>query len=959
MNKNYRDVRSMAQIQLSRRAGPDVPRLTSEDIRHEVQRMIAVTGAQDVDLEEVVRELESSFATVVGNTGLLQDRESWQPWLPKQKASIPWKFWERYWHFLVSEVGWAPATLEKLDESTDQVLGLMTEPTKEGSWDRRGMVVGDVQSGKTSHYIGLTCKAADAGYKLIIVLAGFHNSLRSQTQIRFEEGFLGYDWGATAGSPEATARPVGVGLQDLSVRADTITTRANDGDFRRQVANNFAIRPGGRPLLFVVKKNSSVLGNLLAWVRGFAADEGHRRHVPGVPLLVIDDEADQGSVDTGLQEFDEEGNPDREHDPKPINRHIRKLLHLFDQSAYVGYTATPFANIFIHEKGETQEEGEDLFPRSFIISLPTPSNHVGPAKVFGYETDDRREVPGLPTIRDVDDHAESLDLDERSGWMPPKHKKEHLPRHNGVEEVPPSLRKAIHSFILVCAARQLRGQGKAHNSMLVHVTRFTAVQEAVQDQIVSELTNLRRRLRFGEGQATDRVEEELRKLWEEDFIPTTDEIRARGLGLSRAPDRWETIRPLLLAGVESITVRQINGLAGEVLDYVEHKDLGLNVIAVGGDKLSRGLTLEGLTISYFLRASKMYDTLMQMGRWFGYREGYLDLCRLYTTDDMADWFSHIARASDELREDFDRMVAGGGTPRDFGHRVRSHPTLLVTSRVKMRHGQEIDLTYDGSISETINFWRDRDHLARNWAAATDLLEAAEGQGKLHPARRAWKSIAADPILAFLRAYTEHDASKRVKTGLLADYIEAEVRNERLTSWTVLLASGDGREEEVGSQRIQLVKRSWHEPTAGGKEDLKAQNHYRIRRLVNPPDEFVDLREDQISSALQETVEDWERDPTDRSDPSRKRPRPDIPSGIRIREARPAEHGLLLIYPLDGADDEKVESDATDIPVIGFGISFPFVQGTVASRVRYTVSNLYYQQEVRERSAMDSDRGPRA
>lgn len=950
MNQNYRDVRSMAQIQLSRRTGADLPRLTPDDIRQEVERVIAFTGAHDVVLEEIVRDLESSFATVVGNAGFLEDHESWQPWLPKRKTEIPWKFWERYRHFLLSEVGWPQSTLEKLEDTTDEVLGLLTEPGKEGPWDRRGMVVGDVQSGKTSHYIGLTCKAADAGYKLIIVLAGFHNSLRSQTQIRLEEGFLGYDWDARAGSRDDAARRVGVGLQDSSVWAHTITTRANDGDFKRQVANNFAIGPGGKPLLFVVKKNSSVLKNLLAWVRGFAADDGSGRHVPGVPLLVIDDEADQGSVDTGLQEFDEEGNPDPEHDPKPINRHIRRLLHLFDQSAYVGYTATPFANVFIHEEGTTEAEGEDLFPRSFIISLPTPSNHVGPAKVFGYETEDGRVEPGLPIIRHVDDHADSLDLDERSGWMPPKHKKEHQPRYNGFEEVPPSLREAIHSFVLTCAARQLRGHGHAHNSMLVHVTRFTAVQRIVHDQILNELASLKRRLRFGEGDASDRVEDELRELWEADFVPTTTEIEQRGLGSARAPDRWEDVRPLLLAAVESISVRQINGLAGEVLDYVEYKDTGLNVIAVGGDKLSRGLTLEGLSISYFLRASKMYDTLMQMGRWFGYREGYLDLCRLYTTEEMADWFSHIAQASDELREDFDRMVASGGTPREFGHRVRSHPTMLVTSRVKMRHGQEIDLTYDGAISETINFWRDQDHLNRNQAAATDLLKAVEAQGKRQGRETIWNGIPPDSILTFLRGYTEHNASKRVKTALLADYIEAEVRSDRLTSWTVLLASGAGREEEVGPHRIQLVERSWHETTTGGKEELKAQNHYRIRRLLSPADEHVDLSEDEKKEALKATIKDWERDPTDRSDPSRKRKRPELPSGIRIREARPAERGLLLIYPLDGSEDEKVEADAEDIPVIGFGISFPFVKGAVPSKVRYTVSNLYYKQEVLDLSA---------
>jgi hypothetical protein len=941
----------MAQIQLSLRVGPDIPRLTSADIRQEVVRMMAIVGASDVDPERVLAELEASFATVVGEQNLLHDRESWEPWLPKKKDSIEWRFSERYRHYLLSEEQWAEATLRKMDETTDQILGLLTDPSKEGRWDRRGMVVGDVQSGKTAHYIGLICKAADAGYKIIIVLAGFHNSLRSQTQIRLEEGFLGYDWGASSGGPETPVERVGVGLQDFSFRADTATTRANDGDFKRQAVRHHAISPGGVPRLFVVKKNGSVLKNLLGWVRGAAVTEGSESLVQEVPLLVIDDEADQGSVDTGLQEFDEEGNPDPEHDPKPINRHIRRLLHLFEQSAYVGYTATPFANIFIHERAATKDEGEDLFPRSFIISLPTPSSHIGPAKVFGYEAEDGHVEEGFGIVRSVADHAESLGPNERFGWMPSKHKKQHLPLFEGEDTVPPSLREALYAFLLACAARSSRGQDSLHNSMLVHVTRFTAVQERVAEQISAELKSLERRLRFGEGDDPNGALSQLRDLWETDFQPTSTRLASRGFGGSGPAESWAGVRGFLRSVVTSIKVRQINGMAGEVLDYVDHRASGLNVIAIGGDKLSRGLTLEGLTVSYFLRASKMYDTLMQMGRWFGYRDGYLDLCRLYTTEEMADWFSHIAKASDELREDFVRMDASGSTPRDFGQRVRSHPTLLVTSRVKMRHGQDIDLSYEGDISETINFWRDREHLERNLKAASDLILWIKGEnGDPGPGRNdssalLWEEVEAEPVVSFLRAYREHRASKRVKSNLLADYIEAEGKQDRLKSWSVLIASGEGRKEFLGGEEIPLVMRSWHPPASGDLDVLIAQNHYRIRRLLNPVDESADLLDYEYAEALRRTLADWEKDPRDRLDPSKERARPRGPSGIRIREVRPSKRGLLLIYPLDGMGDEKVEAVAEKVPVVGFGISFPFVTEGVSSKVSYRVNNVYYQQEV--------------
>ena len=249
-------------------------------------------------------------------------------------------------------------------------------------------------------------------------------------------------------------------------------------------------------------------------------------------------------------------------------------------------------------------------------------------------------------------------------------------------------------------------------------------------------------------------------------------------------------------------------MAGEVLDYIEHSSTGLNVIAVGGDKLSRGLTLEGLSVSYFLRASRMYDTLMQMGRWFGYRPGYLDLCRLYTTPEMKDWFAHISEASEELREDFDRMAASGQTPQDFGHRVRSHPMMMVTSQVKMRSGKQIDITFAGDMSETINFWRDRVHLEANWQAGQHLIEEIERNGILPSARckglpksGSWQGVASADIIDFLGAYQEHEASRKVKTTLLADYITAENQRGFLRDWTVLLANGSHSEScELGSVR---------------------------------------------------------------------------------------------------------------------------------------------------------------
>jgi hypothetical protein len=565
MNQNYSDVRATAQTKLNREYADGATPVPEGRIREVVEETIVFLGASDVDTRALVAELEAIFKTIIGSErALVGYDDGWSPWLAKRRADIPWRFWDRYRHYLQRGQGWPLATVERLDQATDRVLDYLTNPVAPGAWDRRGMVVGHVQSGKTANYVGLVCKAADAGYKIIIVLAGFHKSLRSQTQIRLEEGFLGYDRGATLQDPSGRRATVGVGdthLYDPAPAADSITTRADDGDFKRALAKNFAIHPGGNPLLFVVKKNASVLRNLLEWVRWVAQskDEKGRKYIKGVPLIVIDDEADQGSIDTRKGAFDEEGNVDEDHDPTVLNARIRELLYLFDQSAYIGYTATPFANILIHEQGRTDGQGDDLFPRSFIISLPTASNYVGPSRIFGFSGPDQEPVEPLPIVREVSDHAASLALREDSGWIPPRHNKDWIPKHDGLARVPPSLQRAIRSFVLACAARLARRDASAHNTMLVHVTRFTAVQHRVAEQVNEELLDIQRRLRYGDGDSSITIRSALRTLWEEDFEPTHATIRGMGLGLDCLEHPWTELEPLVERAALSIVVREING----------------------------------------------------------------------------------------------------------------------------------------------------------------------------------------------------------------------------------------------------------------------------------------------------------------------------------------------------------------------------------------------------------------
>lgn len=958
---NYELIRNFAQLFIQRVNSERS--LTLEDIREQVElanqlacQSPGVDGLDSGEKQKLVNELEAHYQTVIGaERELLGDDEGWEPWLPMRRAEIGWNYWDRYRQYL-GQRNFPEDVLVRLESSTDRVLGLIGDPRREGSWDRRGLIVGLVQSGKTAHYVGTINKAVDAGYKVIVVLTGFTESLRVQTQDRLEKGLLGYSQRPNPNNGGANSA-VSCGVEKItpiSPRIDSVTTcRA---DFRTLIANNFAIQVGGRPILFVIKKNATVLRNLLQWVTNFGTnqDRDGNTFVSGVPLLVIDDESDVGSVDTNAGGIHDDGDAHPDHDPTKINKQIRKLLSLFDQSSYLGYTATPFANVLIHDAGQAGVDheddlliGEDLFPRSFIVSLPTPSNHVGPTMVFGSAQDGEDAPEGLPVIREVNDTE--LGEEKSDFWMPASHRKNHVPVYRGEEAIPPSLREAVLSFILVIAARRLRGDTGEHNSMLVHVTRFNDVQNRVYEQIERERQNIVNRLRNKTGDKG--LLDELRDLWEEgdeSFRETTRAIRKRSDPIFQNPvHSWQDIEGELLAAASSIEVRTINGTAGEVLDYDENHH-GLNVIAIGGDKLARGLTLEGLSVSYFLRCSKMYDTLMQMGRWFGYRPGYLDLCRLYTTEELSGWFAHIADATEELRGEFDLMANSGGNPKDFGLKVRSHPTMMVTSAVKMRHGNRLQVSFQGSLVQTIDFSRTKEVVEGNWNAARTLIERVENRLGITPSKpqsrssaAMWSAVEGELVVNFLEEYKEHKAARKVRTRELANYIKKQISVGGLKYWTVLLSGTDagGDRARLGSAEVKTVKRSWH--TQGTtKADLINDDHYRIKVLLDPPDERVDLGPEEKENALKLDIQDWEDSRHVRK--GKEVDKPTEPSGRFVRQVRNSEKGLLILYPL-APDEDKAE--VSDAPILGFAISFPCVDTLGDTPVTYIVGNIYQQQEM--------------
>lgn len=921
--KAFDSILSMAQNMLRLAAERAQSPVTPEMIEKELTKL-SIMMEDDfalVDRDALVDELIRRSSRTVGENATLSSGEDHVDWLDSDRKK-GWTYWQRYSEYMETRIPWT--ALDALDVATDEVLSQLEDPIREGAWDRRGLVVGHVQSGKTGNYTGLICKAADAGYKIIIVLAGLHNNLRSQTQIRLEEGFLGY--GLSNSSDELELVGVGSIDTDPSVRPHTATNRRNNGDFTSAIASKLNVSPEQRPWLFVVKKNKTVLERLLHWIRNRAVN--HIDPVTGcklvtnLPLLIIDDESDHGSVDTGENIVDEFGNPDIEHEPKTINRLIRSILHHFSRKAYVGYTATPFANIFIHDRGETQEHGPDLFPAAFITSLAAPSNYVGPGRVFGSASSTPDD---LPLVRPLSD-------DEFQPWMPPRHKNGYRPRWQGEDRVPDSLAEAIRSFVYACAVRKLRGQGSKHSSMLIHVTRFTSVQNAVVKQVEEYVRDLKGR--YTRGIELADLEASMRKEYEQTFLPGMQGIRSALVEGETLEDfSWAELRAVLPDVLSDIRVREINGTAKDALDYAENDGTGLKVIAIGGDKLARGLTLEGLCTSYFLRTARMYDTLMQMGRWFGYRDGYLDVCRLYTSREMVEWFGHIADAAEELRQEFDNMVAAGATPKQFGLRVKSHSVLTVTSRAKMRNARAMQLTYSGDLLQTIVFPNRKEDITANFKA-TDRFISVLGpstdlndQHFVRPSHKwnghLWRNVTALNIISFLREYRTHAASFRIMSPLIADFIEEMNKDRELTSWTVALIGKDSglddKHRTIGGCSVNMLQR---------KRTTEHADRYSIKTLISPRDQAIDLTEAEWKAALDLSQKTWRND-TERNEG--KDP-PSEPRGPQIRRVLgegvaeagiPArrERGLLMLYLLDpeGAGvDELKNAD----PIVAWAISFP-------------------------------------
>lgn len=878
-------------------AGQDRP--TEDNIRETIASMRISPMFADVTDEQaemLARQIEERVGISMGVGAVVSDSE-FVPWLNDAKAAgrIEPYYWNRY-RQLLQKKRLPRDVITSTDEVTDRILDRMGNPHDTNPWDRKGMVVGHVQSGKTANYTGLVCKAADAGYRLVVVIAGIHNNLRNQTQARIDEGFVGRDTGRlekrdTRDKPKV----IGVGTFDDRRAPVSLTTTLKDFNKATATTNTSQIASYAVPVVLVIKKNSRTLANLVDWLREHST--GRYSEMVDQPMLLIDDEADNASINIkyGREEVSR------------INGQIRDLLGLFRRSCYVGYTATPFANIFIDPDTEDDVYKEDLFPRHFIIGLDAPSNYFGARKVFleGVAEDADTRPPHLRYISDNGD------------LLPVKHRISH-----DVTELPASMIDALRAFLVARTIRNLRGQGNQHASMLVNASRFTGIQNLLRNRLHEHLRTIEDALRV-DGAKPDAdsnpVIAELRRCWEDEY--------------SDACADWDAIRNNLLPVVASAQVVSVNKDSPNSLDYEVGGQSGLTVIAVGGFSLSRGLTLEGLTVSYFLRNSLMYDTLMQMGRWFGYRQDYEDLCRVWMPKEAAAWYAHIADATEELQRELKRMERDNATPIQFGLAVRSHPSaLMVTARNKMGSGvKHVMVGLSNSFAETTRLGLgsiDHNRNARNrLVAALEAAGFSEADAEPVSGGKLLRQVPCGIVDDFLRDFENHPDSPLSAVDPIRRYIR-DRREDELGKWDVLVVSlnptVEKPVEDVCGWSLVPIHR------AIGADDLS-----KNILSVSGPSARVASRGSEKAGLTREMVELAEADYREENK---------VPQGSklnypdRVYRAR-RQNPLLMLYNIrikdDGVED-KDKPKLPDGPVVGWGISFP-VSSRPDQKVEYVLN----------------------
>ena len=812
-----------------------------EKVRRQLQILdpeLAAQRAGDLDRAAHLAALQFENAEVLHPHSVISKRPQW--YFGPEPGDIHWPALKTY---LADVKGWPATDVNSIDQASSEVVSLIESPTSSNQFQCRGLVVGHVQSGKTANMTAVIAKALDSGYNTVIVLAGLTNKLRHQTQLRLASDLV----------------------QRNPMRWQVLTPDDVDRDFRAPPSGGF-LSHTDKAQIAIVKKNVSPLGELTKAVEATIPLALSRLRV-----LVIDDECDQASVNTARQELD----------MTAINQRIRELVSVIPAVSYVGYTATPFANVLINPYRTEGQELDDLYPRDFIAALPKPESYFGTEQLFGREPTDagalELEDEGLDMVREVSEEEEAklqpYRRDDVPGFQP-----------SMVE----SLEDAIMYFVCCCAVRRARGHADEHMTMLVHTSVYQVMHQRLA-RLIRRWKDQNRSLLL--DRRSD-LHKRMKRLWssEEGRIP--DDV-------TTVPTvTFANMREHLPAVLEEIEVAVENGSSLDRIDYMSGPR---TYIVVGGSILARGLTLEGLMVSFFLRSSTQYDTLLQMGRWFGYRAEYEDLPRIWTTEESRVRFRALAGVEEEVRDEISQYGKQGLTPLDVAVRIRAVPGMAITAASKMRNARRCSVSFWGVHRQTLRFkYLDSAWLGDNWRAAEELVDQADKLGcrDVDFDGKLWRDVPKSIMLRFFESYRAHESHEDLAEGFLLSFLRGE--DSRLDAWNVGIVEPQGGAEAdhpLGSAGVVRTVRRARLKGTGTVADIKA--------LMSRRDVMFDCPTESAEGT-------WED----------------------LKSARALEVGdvpLLLLYVIDKTSTPATNSrvrtalGAAD-DVIGYGIVFP---GSVA------------------------------
>lgn len=945
-----------------------------------------VYNITDNDFDEkysiALRDVRYNYRTIM-NPSLSIQNEYKDTWLNDERTKeIGWyndetkskTYRGRYLLYLEKELGRSKSMINETERSSLEIIKKIGDPKNTNNFFVKGLVVGSVQSGKTSNFNAVVNSSIDVGYKLIIVLSGIMEDLRRQTQIRTEK--------EVEGKMVAQDKFIGVGkiasfgqLGQFTDVNQVILPTSTQNDFNRTMQQaHFSLNNTN---ILICKKNTSVLQNLLLWLNEYLLENNDKHNIP---FLIIDDEADNASINNLGHKGSEYANK--------INGHIRALLALFNRKTYIGYTATPFANILQdwNKRPETKWKVKDsrnnielefdqegnLFPDDFIELLIPPSNYIGPKNFFETRIDiDIKKIEPLLAeplndyIEYFPERVEILSDDSLIGVKKYNNQREFDSDANAISrfgtyqdyrkstrattkydnfpiEIPKSLDEAIKCFIVSIAIRLSRRpelvQSKLfhkHNTMLIHVSRFSDWQCRTKRLIEDKINKIKIRLKNDNLTSEDSIYKEFERIWIKykytesinnlkEYLPYNYEDEY----LSKID--FDDIIRLLVSAIDGIEVKAVNTVERDVLDYENGEK---KYIVIGGNKLSRGFTLEGLTINYFIRNTNYADTLLQMGRWFGYRPGYLDCCKLFTTADTFEKFDQCTWTIEELEEEFRKLSIANKKPKDYATKVLTHPgTLQITRPAVLKNAVVEKWSFEDSLIQTTELKITNESIEKSWSNFKDVYLKYKESFIIDKDKKII-SLKTDTegFVEFLnsqKTYTE----KFLKDELIR-FVKLSNQYEKLTNWTIVIkSSGSSKKilakEETGFiEDIQLTIRSSskREPY---KSKLFEDNIFKVSGassniISGGTDMSFTLSDIEISKIKEEF--------------NKTKPGKNPPENV-FREKMNDTDGLIVVFLMDLEavfDNDKLIEKARNecinlsTPLVGFAIGIPPLKANIA------------------------------